>query len=339
MPVKTTPKKYAKKFAYASDDSSADDTSDDEIIKPVKVLSPSLVKLMAVLVNGVMKPDERPIISINPDYTPMVSLEFVKCKPKISPAAKVAAKVAAKEERLRAKDIKLQERIASKAAAKIESKLVMANKRQQREAARLVIKLETKVKSNKIKELRKANRATAKALIIKKKRGRRHLSESEKQISKLSSKLYLKNYYKNNPDKYRIKLAQTYADACIYKLTSPDCKKYVIGSTILPLQNKLELVLARLNKTTVKNKLIKVMKDAGGVNWSISPLVKVPLKSEIELFNLEQIYISSYQTDILNINRRYCMESIIDIMKSFPTEMLPLKAQKFLKNIKINTIV
>jgi hypothetical protein len=169
MPVKTTPKKYAKKFAYASDDSSADDTSDDEIIKPVKVLSPSLIKLMTVLVNEVMKSDERPIISINPDYTPMISLEFVKCKPKISPAARLAAKIAVKEERLRAKDIKLQERIASKAAAKIESKLVMASKRQQREAARLVIKLETKVKSNKIKELRKADRATAKAFIIKKK--------------------------------------------------------------------------------------------------------------------------------------------------------------------------
>lgn len=166
---------------------------------------------------------------------------------------------------------------------------------------------------------------------ILKKRGRKPLTEEERQASKHASRLYFKNYYLTHPEKFKTYTAgKTYNNSCIFKMWSPKCKSYFIGSTKKQLDKKLANILDKMKKSNCPT-VLKMMKEKCGLDWYIEPLIKVPLKTLIELQNLETIYITCFQDMLFNKSKKYNLETIQDIMKEFPTSYLPIKAQKFLK--------
>ena len=171
-------------------------------------------------------------------------------------------------------------------------------------------------------------------LKVKNKVGRKPLTDNERVERKQYQKSYQKNYYIDHPEKYKQLIKQyggDYSNACIYKLFSPKTKKFYIASTTMDLDEKLKNIISKLKKPAQNNRVFKLMKFLGGVEWQIAPLIKIPLKDVIEMRNLEQIYISSHQNEIININRRYCMEAIHDLLVSFPAHLLPIKCQRYMK--------
>ena len=101
------------------------------------------------------------------------------------------------------------------------------------------------------------------------------------------------------------------------------------------LEDKMKQIINKLKKETQTNHVYKMMKYLGGTDWKIAPLIKLSLKTATEMKNLEQIYISTYRDDLLNINRCYCMESIHELLLSFPASYLPIKAQRYIKINKL----
>jgi hypothetical protein len=179
------------------------------------------------------------------------------------------------------------------------------------------------------------------ASIVKNKVGRKPLTDSEREDRKQYQKIYQKNYYLQNPEKYKQLIKQyggDYSNACIYKLHSPTTKKFYIGSTTMNIDEKLKNIISKLKKPAQDNRIYKLMKFLGGTDWKISPLIKIPLKNVVEMKHLEQIYVSCYQNDIININRRYCLEAIHDLLTSFPTHYLPIKAQRYIKFHNLNKL-
>ena len=152
-------------------------------------------------------------------------------------------------------------------------------------------------------------------------------SEIEKQI-------YYKNYYINNPERYTTVAPEiNYANACIYKIYSPLCKKFYIGATTIPLETKLIYFISKLNQFKDKGKFHQYLYEQGKLSWQIEPVFKVQLKSLTEMNQLELIYISSYQEQLLNKSRKFCMESLRETMLLFPINYLPLRCQIFLRRM------
>ena len=154
-----------------------------------------------------------------------------------------------------------------------------------------------------------------------KKRGRKPLTQEEREISEILKKEYFKLYYLRNPDKYKY-TKYDYSNSCVYKLTSPHSDTVYIGSTILPLNLRLKRHLSCIRHR--KNSTYTAMFDKS-LNWEIEPIIKVPLSSKKELDTLETIYISSSKDKLFNKNKKYSME-IIKLLISkykFPNAYLP----------------
>lgn len=302
----------------------------DEIVVPEKkVISRTLIKIVNYA-SAANKPKQKPDDPIKPDdpvkpVKPIITFEFVKIerrgRKKLTPDQL--------EQRALAKSLVSKKGRGRPAITQEELKT-----RTEAKETKVKLKCGRKKLTDEVIQARKLENA----LIVKNKVGRKPLTDTERADRKQYQKIYQKNYYIQNPEKYKQLIKQyggDYSNACIYKLYSPNTKKFYIASTTMDLDEKLKNIISKLKKPAQNNRVFKLMKYLGGVDWKISPLIKIPLKDVIEMRNLEQIYISSHQNEIININRRYCMEAIHDLLTAFPAHFLPIKCQRYIKLNKL----
>ena len=156
------------------------------------------------------------------------------------------------------------------------------------------------------------------------KRGRKKLTDAEREVSTLLKKQYFKAYYKNNLDKYKY-TTYDYSNSCVYKLTHTKTDKIYIGSTILPLNLRL-----KRHTTCIRNPVNSTYRDMAAVStrgWCIEPIVKIKLESKAMLNYLETIYISHYQDTVFNRNKRYTPDVIECVLPLFHVDYLPAPMQ------------
>ena len=65
------------------------------------------------------------------------------------------------------------------------------------------------------------------------------------------------------------------------------------------------------------------MAHYGIADWTIEPIIKVPLQNNTELNFLETIYISHHHENVFNKNKKYSNDVIKSIAKLFPVNYLP----------------
>ena len=157
-------------------------------------------------------------------------------------------------------------------------------------------------------------------LITPAKRGRKPLTPQQKDVSNILKREYFKNYYVNNPDKYKYE-QYDHSNSCVYKLTNIKTNKIYIGSTILPLSIRLKRHQTCLRNP--KNSTYLEMAHYGIADWTIEPIIKVPLQNNTELNFLETIYISHHHENVFNKNKKYSNDVIKSIAKLFPVNYLP----------------
>ena len=156
-------------------------------------------------------------------------------------------------------------------------------------------------------------------LKVPEKRGRKKLTAEEKDISNILKKEYFKLYYKQNPSKYKYDLYD-HNNSCVYKLTNINTTKIYIGSTVLPLSLRLKRHLTCLRHPA--NTTYMEMAHYG-LDWTIEPIIKIPLESKQKLNYLETIYISHHQENVFNKNKKYSPDVIKTLSEQFPSNYLP----------------
>ena len=156
-------------------------------------------------------------------------------------------------------------------------------------------------------------------LKVPEKRGRKKLTAEEKDISNILKKEYFKLYYKQNPSKYKYDLYD-HNNSCVYKLTNINTTKIYIGSTVLPLSLRLKRHLTCLRHPA--NTTYMEMAHYG-LDWTIEPIIKIPLESKQKLNYLETIYISHHQENVFNKNKKYSPDVIKTLSEQFPNNYLP----------------
>lgn len=159
------------------------------------------------------------------------------------------------------------------------------------------------------------------AIAEPKKRGRKPLTPEQRYISEQNKKKYYQEYYKTHKDKYVSTSKLNYGQSKIYALTSKSTDKVYVGGTALPLEARYYTHLYMMNTrpSATYKKMLELAKD-----WQISLLTSCPLKTRKELEELETIWITAMGPKCLNINKKFSMEAIKDLLDGrFPETALP----------------
>lgn len=159
------------------------------------------------------------------------------------------------------------------------------------------------------------------------KRGRKPLTEKEKEIRDVLKKEYFKQYYRDHPEKYEYQKFD-FSNSCIYKLICKKSNKVYIGSTFLPINLRLKRHLSRIKHPNNSTYIEMANASNNHDDWEIEPIVKVGLNNRKELDALESIYISTYDGPLFNKKKKYDIETVKVLGKFFSENILPNKLKK-----------
>jgi hypothetical protein len=134
---------------------------------------------------------------------------------------------------------------------------------------------------------------------------------------------YIREYYHKNKDMFNL---SKFKHSKIYKIVCPDTKKYFLGITSVSNIDKcFDAHMTKMNKSE-NNIPYMFMKMISATNWKIELIMECNLKSYDELKQLEEVYITAYQDEIINSNKDYTDEIVKKYLDGrFDDSILPEK--------------
>jgi Uri superfamily endonuclease len=123
--------------------------------------------------------------------------------------------------------------------------------------------------------------------------------EEEKETLLLKNREYIKNYYHQNKAKF---MKCKYYNGKIFKIYNKDKNIFYIGCTFDKLEDRFEYLMKK-SKTSTIPALCCINALSG--DWKIELIVQSNFKNNDEMYQLESIWIKSYENDCLNYRHKY----------------------------------